>query len=120
MVTVTKTCSRLGAAIFLLSLGLMAAAVGGCSDAAAVKAADATENFFTAQQYREQALYADEHGNNADAVRYLQMAQMRMPLGAGALPPPGATLLLPQHRVIAPASGQATCHNIGINRFSCF
>jgi hypothetical protein len=26
----------------------------------------------------------------------------------------------PEHRAIAPAAGQTTCSNIGINRFSCF
>lgn len=110
----------LRSAIFVLLLGLLAAALGGCSEAAAVRAADRTENFFTAQQYRQQALYANERGDNAAAVQYLQMAQMRMPLEAEAVPPPRSTLLLPQHLAIAPAGGQVTCHNIGINRFSCF
>jgi hypothetical protein len=92
----------------------------GCSTGAAARAADATENFFTAQQYRQQALYANEHHDNAAAVRYLQMAQMIEPLGKEALPPPTSTLLLPQHLPIAPAGGELTCNNIGINRFTCF
>jgi hypothetical protein len=115
-----NTGSRLRPAILFLLLGLLAATLGGCSDAAAVKAADATENFFTAQQYRQQALYASQHGDNAEAVRYLQMAQMMEPLGVRPALPPSSTLLLPQHRAIAPASGPVTCHPIGINRFSCF
>ena len=114
----TRVLLRLG--IFVPMLGLLAMALGGCGESAAARAADTTENFFAAQQYREQALYASEHGDNAAAVQYLQMAQMKAPVGREALPPPGSTLLMPQHRVIAPAGGEVTCHNIGINRFSCF
>lgn len=117
---VMKTRSRLRVGIFVPMLGLLAIALGGCGESAAARAADTTENFFTAQQYRQQALYANEHGNNADAVQFLQMAQMIAPVGGGTLPPPRATLLMPQHLSIAPAGGQVTCHNIGINRFSCF
>jgi hypothetical protein len=106
--------------ILVPMLGLLAMVLGGCGESAAARAADATENFFTAQQYRKQALYANEHGDSAAAVQYLQMAQMIAPVGRQALPPPRATLLMPQHLVIAPAGGQFTCHNIGINRFACF
>lgn len=92
----------------------------GCSEAAAARAAAARRNFVAAQQYRKQALYANQHGDAADAVLYLQEAQMREPLGEQAALPPSTTVLLPQHRAMAPASGTVTCNSIGINRFSCF
>lgn len=117
---VMKTRSRLRVGIFVLTLGLLAIALGGCGESAAVRAADTTENFFTAQQYRQQALYANQHGDNTAAVQYLQMAQMKAPVGLETSPPPRSTLLMPQHLAIAPAGGQVTCNNIGINRFSCF
>jgi hypothetical protein len=117
---VMKTHLRLRLEILVPMLGLLAMALGGCGESAAVRAANTTESFFTAQQYRKQALYASEHGDNGAAVQYLQMAQMIAPVGRQALPPPRATLLLPQHLAIAPAGGQVTCHNIGINRFACF
>jgi hypothetical protein len=99
---------------------LLFAVLCGCSDTAAARAAAARKNFVIAQQYRKQALYADEHGDSAHAVLYLQKAQMHEPLGEQAALPPSSTLLLPQHRAMAPAGGPVTCNSIGINRFSCF
>lgn len=99
---------------------LLLAALGGCADTTAARAAAAKRNFDLAQQYRKEALAANQSGDSAHAVLYLQQAQMHEPLGEQALLPPSTTMLLPQHRAIAPASGPVTCHTIGINRFSCF
>src|SRR5581483_3886914 len=98
----------------ILSLLLLATAAG-CGEAAAAR-----RNFVLAQQYRKQALAANERGDSARATQYLQQAQMHEPVGEQASLPPSTTMLLPQHRAIAPASGPVTCHTIGINRFSCF
>ncbi|HZO83371.1 MAG TPA: hypothetical protein VFB33_16880 [Candidatus Binataceae bacterium] len=103
----------------ILSLLLLATAAG-CGETAAARAATARRNFVLAQQYRKQALAANERGDSARATQYLQQAQMHEPVGEQASLPPSTTMLLPQHRAIAPASGPVTCHTIGINRFSCF
>ncbi len=100
---------------------LLLAALGGCADAAAARAAAAARrNFALAQQYRKQALSASQSGDSTHAVLYLQHAQMHEPPGEQASLPPSTTMLLPQHRAIAPAGGPVTCNTIGINRFSCF
>ncbi len=99
---------------------LLLAALSGCAESAAARAAAARRNFAAAQQYRKEALYADRRGDSAQAVLYLQEAQMREPLGEQAELPPSTTVLLPQHLAIAPAGGAVTCNSIGINRFSCF
>lgn len=99
---------------------VLLAALGGCGETAAARAGAAKRNFDLAQQYRKQALVANQRGDSARAMIYLQQAQMHAPRAEQALLPPSTTMLLPQHRAIAPAAGSVTCHTIGINRFSCF
>jgi hypothetical protein len=77
-------------------------------------------NFKQAQKLRRNALLAARHGDTASALEDIDRVQVLEPLTSrspGLVPPP---LRGPEHRTIAPAAGQTTCNNIGINRFSCF
>ena len=78
-------------------------------------------NFKQAQKLRQNALLAARQGDTARALEDIDQAQVLEPLAArspGLTPPP---LSGPEHRPIAPATGQTTtCNNIGINRFYCF
>ena len=78
-------------------------------------------NFKRAQKLRQNALLAARQGDTARALEDINQAQVLEPLAArspGLRPPP---LSGPEHRPIAPATGQTTtCNNIGINRFYCF
>jgi hypothetical protein len=78
-------------------------------------------NFKQAQKLRQNALLAARQGDTASALEDIDRVQVLEPLAsrspAGLWPPP---LRGPEHRTIAPAGGQTTCNNIGINRFSCF
>ena len=77
-------------------------------------------NFKQAQKLRQNALLAARQGDTASALEYIDRVQVLQPVKSrspGLWPPP---LRGPEHRTIAPAAGQTTCYNIGINRFSCF
>jgi hypothetical protein len=77
-------------------------------------------NFKQAQKLRQNALLAARQGDTASALEDIDRVQVLEPLSSrspGLWPPP---LRGPEHRTIAPAGGQTTCNNIGINRFSCF
>jgi hypothetical protein len=77
-------------------------------------------NFRQAQKLRQNALLAAQQGDTASALEDIDRVQVLEPLSSrssGSWPPP---LRAPEHRTIAPAAGQTTCNNIGINRFSCF
>lgn len=90
--------------------------VSGCSSADN----DAAARFLKAQKLRQSALLAARQGDTATALNDIDQVQVLEPLTSRA---PGLTPLpmsAPEHRAIAPASGQTTCANIGINRFSCF
>jgi hypothetical protein len=98
---------RLGLILFLL--------LSGCS-AADREAA----NFKQAQKLRKNALLAARQGDTASALDDIDRVQLLEPLvtrSPGLTPP---SMSGPEHRAIAPAAGQTTCNNIGINRFSCF
>ena len=98
---------RLGLILFLL--------FSGCSTADKEAA-----NFRQAQKLRQNALLAARQGDTASALQYIDRVQVLEPLASRS---PGLTPLSlsgPEHRTIAPAAGQTTCNNIGINRFSCF
>jgi len=98
---------RLGLILFLL--------FSGCSTADKEAA-----NFKQAQKLRQNALLAARQGDTASALQYIDRVQVLEPLASRS---PGLTPLSlsgPEHRTIAPAAGQTTCNNIGINRFSCF
>jgi hypothetical protein len=107
----------------LLSCGLIlflffaaCSATTGCSTAD-----NDAANFKQAQKLRQNALLAARQGDTASALEDINRVQVLEPLAsrspAGLWPPP---LRGPEHRAIAPAAGQTTCNNIGINRFSCF
>ena len=77
-------------------------------------------NFKQAQKLRQNALLADRQGNTASALDDINQMLVLEPVASrspGLTPP---SMSGPEHRAIAPASGQTTCSNIGINRFSCF
>jgi hypothetical protein len=101
-------CPRWGLILFLV--------LAGCSTADKDAA-----NFKQAQKLRQNALLAARQGDTARALEDINQAQVLEPLAArapGLTPPP---LSGPEHRPIAPATGQTTtCNNIGINRFYCF
>jgi hypothetical protein len=104
---------RWGLILFLLFAGC--SATTGCSTADKDAA-----NFKQAQKLRQNALLAARQGNTASALEDIDRVQALEPLTSrspGLVPPP---LRGPEHRTIAPADGQTTCNNIGINRFSCF
>jgi len=99
-----------------LRLGLiLLLMLSGCSTADKEAA-----NFKQAQKLRQNALLASRHGDTASALDNLDRAQVLEPLASRspALTPP--SMNGPKHRAIAPAAGETTCNNIGINRFSCF
>lgn len=98
---------RLGLIVFFL--------LSGCSTADKDAA-----NFKQAQKLRQNALLAARQGNTARALEDIDRVQVLEPFASrspGLVPPP---LSGPEHRTIAPAGGDTTCNNIGINRFSCF
>ncbi len=98
---------RLGLIFFLV--------LSGCSTADQDAA-----NFKRAQKLRQNALLAARQGDTASALDDIDQVQVLEPLASrspGLIPP---AMNRPEHRAIAPASGQTTCNNIGINRFSCF
>jgi hypothetical protein len=98
---------RLGLLLFLI--------LSGCSTADRDAA-----NFKRAQKLRQNALLAARQGDTASALEDIDRVQVLEPLASrspGLVPPPMSG---PEHRTIAPAGGQTTCNNIGINRFSCF
>ncbi|HVB79517.1 MAG TPA: hypothetical protein VNE82_06130 [Candidatus Binataceae bacterium] len=100
-----------------LLLGLMVFLIfSGCSSTADRQAA----NFKQAQKLRQDALAAARQGDTASALNDINQVQVLEPIVSRSpgLPPP--SMSAPEHRAIAPASGQTTCSNIGINRFSCF
>jgi hypothetical protein len=77
-------------------------------------------NFKQAQKLRQNALLAARHGDTASALDDINRVQVLEPLASrspGMTPP---SMSGPKHRAIAPAAGNTTCNNIGINRFSCF
>ena len=77
-------------------------------------------NFAKAQKLRQNALLAARQGDTASALDDIDRVQVLEPLtrrSPGLTPP---SMNAPEHRAIAPAAGQTTCSNIGINRFSCF
>lgn len=77
-------------------------------------------NFSKAQKLRKDALIAAAQGNTASALDYInevEVLEPRTSRSPGLTPP---SMRGPVHRAIAPAAGSVTCHNIGINRFSCF
>jgi hypothetical protein len=98
---------RLGLILVLL--------IGGCSTADRDAA-----NFKQSQKLRKNALAAARQGDTASALDDINRVQVLEPpvSRSPGLPPP--QLNGPEHRTIAPASGDTTCSNIGINRFSCF
>jgi hypothetical protein len=98
---------RLGLILLLL--------LSGCSTAD-----NGAANFKQSQKLRQNALLAARQGDTASALDDINRVQVLEPLvsrSPGLAPPP---LSGPRHLPIAPASGQITCNNIGINRFSCF
>ena len=98
---------RLGLILFLI--------LSGCSTADKESA-----NFSKAQKLRQNALLAARAGDTASAlddINRVQVLEPRASRSPGLTPPP---LRGPEHRAIAPAAGEITCNNIGINRFSCF
>jgi hypothetical protein len=99
-----------------LRLGLMLFLVfAGCSTADKDAA-----NFKQAQKLRQDALLAARQGDTGSALEDIDRVQVLEPVTSrspGLWPPP---LRGPEHRAIAPAGGQTTCNNIGINRFACF
>lgn len=102
---------RLGLILFLVLLA-------GCSTAD--KDAANFEKFEQAQKLRQNALLAARQGDTASALEDIDRVQVLEPLmsrSPGLWPPP---LRGPEHRAIAPADGQTTCYNTGINRFACF
>jgi hypothetical protein len=77
-------------------------------------------NFKQAQKLRQSALLAARQGDTASALDDIDRVQVLEPLASRS---PGVTAPSmggPKHRAIAPAAGETTCNNIGINRFSCF
>jgi hypothetical protein len=106
---------RVGLGLILLLLLSGSAAFSGCATAG-----NESANFSKAQKLRQQALLADSQGNTAAALEDLNRVRVLEPVelnSPGLIPP---SMSGPEHRAIAPASGQTTCANIGINRFSCF
>ena len=107
---------RLGVTLLFFLAGC-STAISGCSSADN----DAAARFSKAQKLRQNALLAARQGDTASALEDINRVQVLEPLAsrspAGLWPPP---LRGPEHRAIAPAAGQTTCNNIGINRFSCF
>lgn len=106
---------RVGLGLFLLFVFFGSAAFSGCATAN-----NEAANFSKAQKLRQKALLADRQGNTASALDDLNRARVLEPVdlsSPGLIPP---QMSGPEHRAIAPASGQTTCNNIGINRFSCF
>jgi hypothetical protein len=106
---------RVGLGLILLLVLFGSAALSGCATADKGSA-----NFAKAQKLRQRALIADSQGNTASALDDLNRVRVLEPVdlnSPGLIPPPMSG---PEHRAIAPASGQTTCNNIGINRFSCF
>jgi hypothetical protein len=104
---------RLGLILLLLS---GPALLAGCSTADN----DAAAKFSQAQKLRQNALLAARQGDTASALNDIDQVQVLEPLTSrspGLTPP---SMSGPEHRAIAPAAGQTTCSNIGINRFSCF
>jgi hypothetical protein len=102
--------------IVLLFLSGCSIALSGCSSADS----DASVRFSKAQKLRQNALLAARQGDTASALDDIDRVQVLEPLTSRS---PGLTPPLmngPEHRAIAPAAGQTTCSNIGINRFSCF
>ena len=99
-----------------LRLGLLLLFVlSGCSTAD-----QQTANFKRAQKLRQNALLADRQGDIASALDDINQVRVLEPIASrspGLTPP---SMRGPEHLAIAPASGQTTCSNIGINRFSCF
>ncbi len=93
----------------------------GCSATTGCSTADKeAANFKQAQNLRRNAFLAARQGDTASALQDIDRVQVLEPLTSrspGLIPPP---LSGPEHRTIAPAAGQTTCSNIGINRFSCF
>jgi hypothetical protein len=77
-------------------------------------------NFKQAQKLRQNALLAARQGDTASALGDIDRVRVLEPLATGspAVTPP--SMSGPKHRAIAPAAGETTCNNIGINRFSCF
>lgn len=107
---------RVGLGLMLLLVLFGSVAFSGCATADKESA-----NFAKAQKLRRNALIADRQGNTASALDDLNRVRVLEPVdlsSPGLIPPPMGG---PEHRAIAPASGQTTtCNNIGINRFSCF
>jgi hypothetical protein len=106
---------RVGLGLILLLVLSGSAAFSGCATAN-----NESANFSKAQKLRQKALLADRQGDTATALEDLNRVRALEPVrlsSPGLIPPPMGG---PEHRAIAPASGQTTCSNIGINRFSCF
>jgi len=106
---------RLGVTLLFFLAGC-STAISGCSSADN----DAAARFSKAQKLRQNALLAARQGDTARALNDIDRVQVLEPLASrspGLTPP---SMSGPEHRAIAPASGQTTCSNIGINRFSCF
>jgi hypothetical protein len=99
-----------------LRLGLILLLVlSGCSTADQEAA-----KFKQSQKLRQNALLAARQGDTASALADINRVQVLEPLvrrSPGMTPP---SMNGPKHRAIAPAAGDTTCNNIGINRFSCF
>lgn len=101
-----------GFVIPLLCLVVMA----GCFTDNSTNMAD----FKRAQQYRKEALQAERQGDRERALVYMEKAQTMVPR-VGEMPPVlPPRMVQPVHRSIAPAGGEYTCSNTGINQFSCF
>jgi hypothetical protein len=81
---------------------------------------DAAARFEKAQKLRQNALLAARQGDTASALDDIDKVQVLEPLASRSPGVPPPSMSGPQHRAIAPADGQTTCSNIGINRFSCF
>jgi hypothetical protein len=100
---------RLGLILFLFLI------VSGCSTANKDAA-----NFSKAQKLRQSALLAARQGDTASALDDINRVQVLEPVATRSPVPPPPSMNGPEHRAIAPAAGETTCANIGINRFSCF
>jgi hypothetical protein len=105
---------RLGLTLLFFFAGC-STALSGCSSAD-----NDAAKFSKAQKLRQNALFAARQGDTASALNDIDRVQVLEPLTSrspGLTPP---SMSGPEHRAIAPAAGQTTCSNIGINRFSCF
>lgn len=98
-----------------LGLILLFVLLSGCSTAD-----NDAANFSKAQKLRQNALLASRQGDTASALDDINRVQVLEPLATRSPGVPPPSMNGPKHRAIAPAAGQTTCANIGINRFSCF